>query len=501
MKKIIPAVLLILLISCEKSEKIAPLEFTQNEDLFGYQEVSSLSLGGLGAAEITAFDPISNRLFAVNNGTTNKIDVIDILNPVSPKVVQTIPMLPYGGFVNSVDVSNGKLAAAIESVDKQANGKVVVFDTRTLRELKSITVGALPDNIVFSKDGKFIMTANEGEPNDSYSNDPMGTVSIINVYNNYSVTTIDFSGFASKLNELSAKGFRVFGPGLNFTRDIEPEYITISDDSRSAWVTLQENNAIAEIDIRSATIRFIMPLGFKSYSSPGNNVDLSDRDSRIVFGNQPVFGMYQPDAIANIWYQGQYYLLTANEGDSREYTGFSEMARVSTLALDPVAFPDPAYKSDSWLGRLNVTKTLGDKDKDGDYDELYSLGARSFSIWNAATGNLVWDSKDELDKNSFVLGRYDDTRSDDKGAEPEAVTVGRVGSKTIAIIGLERADAFALYDITDPTRPSFLKMYSTGDAPEGILFIPASKSPIQQSLIVVSSENDGTVKIYRSAKI
>ncbi|MFZ9301447.1 MAG: choice-of-anchor I domain-containing protein, partial [Chitinophagaceae bacterium] len=264
MKKIIPAVLLILLISCEKSEKIAPLEFTQNEDLFGYQEVSSLSLGGLGAAEITAFDPLSNRLFAVNNGTTNKIDVIDILNPVSPKVVQSIPMLPYGGFVNSVDVSNGKLAAAIESVDKQANGKVVVFDTRTLRELKSITVGALPDNIVFSKDGKFIMTANEGEPNDSYSNDPMGTVSIINVYNNYSVTTIDFSGFASKLNELSAKGFRVFGPGLNFTRDIEPEYISISDDSRSAWVTLQENNAIAEIDIRSATIRFIMPLGFKS---------------------------------------------------------------------------------------------------------------------------------------------------------------------------------------------------------------------------------------------
>lgn len=500
MKKFIPIALLVLAIGCEKNEKPWPLEFSQNENLYDYQEISSLGLGGLGAAEISAFDPQSNRLFAVNNGPVNKIDVIDISNPAAPKVVQSIAMLPYGGFVNSVDVSNGLLAAAIEAVDKQANGKVVVFDTKTLREIKSIAVGALPDNVVFSKDGKFIMTANEGEPNDSYSNDPLGTISIINVLNNYSVTTIDFSGFAGKLGELSAKGLRVFGPGLNFARDIEPEYITISDDSKSAWVTLQENNAVAEIDIRSATIRYIMPLGFKSYTGQGNNVDLSDRDSKIAFANQPVFGMYQPDAIANVWFQGQYYLLTANEGDSREYTGFTEMARVNTLLLDPAAFPDPAYKSDAWLGRLNVTRTLGDKDKDGDYDELYSLGARSFSVWNAATGNLVWDSKDELDKNAFVLGLYDDTRSDDKGAEPEAVTIGRVGSKTIAIIGLERADAFALYDVTDPTRPSFLKMYKTGDAPEGILFIPASKSPIQQSLIVVSSENDGIVKIYRTTK-
>lgn len=214
--------------------------------------------------------------------------------------------------------------------------------------------------------------------------------------------------------------------------------------------------------------------------------------------------MYQPDAIAQYTYQGVPYLFTANEGDAREYPGFIEMRRVgsSLHVLDAVKFPNAAaLKADAQLGRLNVTTTLGDTDADGDYDAIYSLGARSFSVWNALTGALVFDSKNELDRKAFELQVYDDTRSDDKGTEPEAVTLGRVGNKQIAIVGLERADAFAIYDITNPLTPVFVKMFKTGDAPEGILFIPASKSPIQQSLIVVSSENDGFIKIYKANKI
>lgn len=501
MRKLTFIYLLLLIASCKKNEEIIPLENSVNEDLSSYTEIASVGLGGLGAAEITAYDEKTQRLFAVNNSTINKIDVLDITNPVSPKVVGSISMQPYGGFVNSVDVRDGKLAAAIESINKQANGKVVIFDTESLRPLKTISVGALPDMVTYSKDGNFILTANEGEPNDSYTDDPIGSVSVINVKNDYSVTNIDFSGFTGKLSELSAKGFRVFGPGLSLTKDVEPEYITTSDDGRLAWVTLQENNAIAEIDIRSATIRTIYPLGFKNYASNGNNVDLSDRDGGIRFANASVFGMYMPDAISSIQFEGKTYLFTANEGDSREYTGFTEMKRVNQVTLDPVAFPNgAALKADAVLGRLNMTTTLGDKDKDGDFDEIYSLGARSFSVWDASTGILVWDSKDQLDRESFTLGLYDDLRSDDKGSEPEAITIGRVGSKTIAIVGMERADAFAIYDITNPTAPSFVKMFKTGDAPEGVLFIPASKSPIQQSLIVVSSENDGFVKIYKANK-
>jgi hypothetical protein len=174
----------------------------------------------------------------------------------------------------------------------------------------------------------------------------------------------------------------------------------------------------------------------------------------------------------------------------------------SLIVFDPVKFPNATtLKTDAVWGRLNITKSLGDTDFDGDVDTLYSLGARSFSVWNAVTGSLVYDSKNELDKQAQLLNVYDDGRSDDKAAEPEAITTGRVGSKSIAIIGLERADAFAIYDISDPTAPVFVKMYKTGDAPDGILFVPASKSPIGQSLIVVSSENDGMVKVYKATKL
>ena len=209
-----------------------------------------------------------------------------------------------------------------------------------------------------------------------------------------------------------------------------------------------------------------------------------------------------PDAIANMTYGGVRYLFTANEGDSREYAGFSEMKRVSALTLDATAFPNGAtLKTDAQLGRLNVTTTLGDTDNDGDYDALYSLGSRSFSIWNASTGAQVFDSKNELDVKAKELGVYDDARSDDKSVEPEAITIGRVGSKMVAYVGMERVDAVAVYDVTDPTKPSFIKMFKTGDAPEGVLFISASKSPIQQSLVVVSSENDGLIKIYKANKL
>jgi len=256
----------LVLFSCSKKDVAQPLEETQNEDLAGYLEIASINLGGVGAAEITAFDPATNRLFAVNNSAENKIDVIDIKNPSSISVIKSISMLPYGGYVNSVAVSNGKLAAAIESTNKQAAGKVVVFNTSTYEAIKTITVGALPDMVTFSPDGNYILTANEGEPSDDYLNDPEGSISIIKV-SDYSVTTLNFASFESQLASLTSKGFRIFGPGKNFVKDIEPEYITISDDSKTAYVTLQENNAIAEVDIASASIKKISPLGFKDEKS------------------------------------------------------------------------------------------------------------------------------------------------------------------------------------------------------------------------------------------
>ena len=220
--------LLFVIISCD-DHRLDPA----NENPPTFAEIGSIDIGDIGAAEISAYDPLTGRLFVVNNNVTgnnpnNKIDVIDFSKPAAMKVIGSISMAPYGGAVNSVSVYKGQLAAAIESLNKQENGKVVIFNTVDYKEVKVIPVGALPDMITYSPDGRFILTANEGEPNDAYTVDPAGTVSIISVDNNYSVVTLDFASFAPQLAALTAKGFRLFGPGADIVKDVEPEYITFS---------------------------------------------------------------------------------------------------------------------------------------------------------------------------------------------------------------------------------------------------------------------------------
>lgn len=504
-------VVMIVLASCKKNDLketdnsganvIGSSATAERQESTLFSETGSIDIGNTGAAEISAYDPMTKKLFVVNNSAgNNKIDVLNLTNPASPSVLGSISVAPYGGLVNSVYVSNGKLAAAIEATDKVSPGKIVVFNTTDYSVLAIRTVGSLPDMVTFSPDGKYIFSANEGEPNLAYTIDPIGTVSIIDVDNNYSVTTLDFSGFAGQVDDLKAKGLRVYGPGASFAQDIEPEYIAVSANSNTAWVTLQENNAIAKIDIRTKTITDLFPLGFKSFNSTANAIDPSDNDGGVTFGAWPVKGIYTPDGIAVMPGNGIPFLYTANEGDAREYTPFVENKRVgnASVILDPIAFPNAAtdFKPNSKLGRLNITTTLGDTDGDGDFDELYAPGGRSFSIWNGNTGALIFDSKNDLDVRAHAAGRYADSRSDDKGTEPEGITIGRVGNNNILFVGMERADAVAVYDVTNPVKPVFLQILNCGVGPEGVLFVAADKSPNGKSMLIVSSEVDGIVKIY-----
>ncbi|GAB4337808.1 MAG: choice-of-anchor I family protein [Flammeovirgaceae bacterium] len=470
-----------------------------SEDASSFSEIGSIDLGSTGASEITAFDAKTKRLFVVNNDGSSRIEVVDLSNPMTPSKLQSIDILAYGGGVNSVAVKNGKLAAAVEAVNKQDNGKVVIFDTQTLNLIQQVNVGALPDMVTFSPDGKFILSANEGEPSSDYSNDPEGSVSIISINENYAVTTLGFDKFASNETQLASKGFRKFGPNATLAKDIEPEYITISEDSKTAWVTLQENNAIAKVDITTKNITDIFPLGTKDHNLAGNELDTSDKDGKVELKTWKVKGLYLPDAIASFSVNGTSYIITANEGDAREYDAFVEEKRIKDVSLDATKFPDAAtLQLEANAGRLKITGTLGDTDKDGDYDELYTFGTRSFSIWNGTSGSLVVDSKD-LEKNVIThqASSYDDGRSDDKGVEPEGITIGMINNKPIAFIGLERADAVLVYDVSNPNSPQFLQIFKTGDAPEGLLFISSSESPNGKSLLVVSSENDGLVKIFQ----
>ncbi|WP_017497079.1 choice-of-anchor I family protein [Flavobacterium sp. WG21] len=491
---------LFVMASCNNDEtsKNQESEVVINENPGSFKEIGSITIGGEGAAEISAYDEKTKRLFTVNNSGTNQIDVIDISDPTKPIKIGKIDLTPYEGASNSVAVYDGKLAVALEStLNKQGNGKVVIFNTSDYSLIKQVTVGALPDMITFSPDGKFIMTANEGEPNTDYTQDPNGSISIIETAT-YAVTTLDFSSFSGQAEALKKEGFRVSKFAKSFAQDIEPEYITISDDSKTAWVTLQENNGVAKVDLTSKTITALYPLGFKNFNTAENAIDVSDKDDKIAFNPWKVKGMYMPDAISHFSANNTPYFVTANEGDAREYAAYADIKRMKDMKLDATAFPDAAaLKLETNLGRLNLIADMGDADGDGDLDELVAFGARSFSIWNGNTGKIVYDSKNDVDKKTNDLGTYDDKRSDDKGSEPEAVVAVKMGTQNILFVGLERSDAFMTYDVTNPASPQYLQTVKTGDAPEGILFIPASKSPTKRSLLVVSSEGDGTVKIYQ----
>ncbi len=494
-KFLLPLAAMTAFAACSKNDHPAP-EAPIKEDPATFAEIGTIDIGEKGAAEISAYDPSTKRLFVVKNDGTNMIKVLDLTDPT--KIVDLHKdIFTTGGNVNSVAVSNGKLACAVEAASKNLAGRVEVYNTGTYALIKSVPTGAMPDMVTFSPDGKYILTANEGEPLPDYSADPAGTVSIISVDENYTVKHLDFSGFATQEAALRLKGFRRFGPGSAFGQDIEPEYITVAPDSKTAWVTLQENNAIAKIDLAAKTITEIFPLGFKDYNTDATGIDASDKDNAVEFKKVPVKGMYQPDGIAVLLASGVPYLFTVNEGDVREWDAYAENARVKDLALDPVAFPNAAdLKKDGALGRLTVTKTLGDANGDGLYEALYSFGGRSFSVWNGNTGAQVFDSKNELDQKAKEAGIYDDARSDDKSVEPEGIAPGQMGDKTIVFAGMERVDAVAIYDVTNPQAPKFLTIVKTGDAPEGVLFVAAKDSPTKKSLLIVSSEDDGVIKVY-----
>jgi 2',3'-cyclic-nucleotide 2'-phosphodiesterase/3'-nucleotidase/5'-nucleotidase len=488
-----------------------------------------------GAAEIAAFAPGVNRLF-VTNANDNTIDILNLSDQGILSFYSTIDIgaiaqaegLDLGG-INSVAVNSqgGYLAAAVEAGIKQDPGSVVFFDLEGIYQT-AVEVGSLPDMLTFTPDGNKLLVANEGEPNDDYTVDPEGSVSIIDVSGGLGdltgkVQTATFNDFDDDQQALIDAGVRIFGPGATVSEDLEPEYIAVSPDGTTAYVSLQENNALGILDIATGEITSIVPLGFKDHSEAGNGFDASNRDDAINIQTHPVFGMYQPDAIATYEVQGETYVVTANEGDARDYDGFSEEDRVKDLDLDPTAFPDAdTLQADENLGRLNITTTLGDTDGDGDYDQLFAYGARSFSIWDAE-GNLVWDSGDQFEQKLAALLPDDfnatndendsfDNRSDDKGPEPEGVAIGRVGSRIYAFIGLERVGGIMMYDITDPDNPQFVNYVNnrdfSGDAeagtagdlgPEGVLFIDQDQSPTGQNLLVVTNEISGTTTVYSAS--
>ncbi|MEC4816146.1 MAG: choice-of-anchor I family protein [Scytonema sp. PMC 1069.18] len=262
-----------------------------------------------GAAEIPAYDPVSQRLFVINADSVT-VDVLDLSHPTNPTKLFTIGAEAFGGSANSVAVKNGIVAIAVESENTQEPGKVVFTDTHG-NFLNSVTVGALPDMLTFTPDGKRVLVANEGEPNDDYTVDPEGSVSIIDIsggvehLNQYNVTTAGFGAFNDQLHELRNAGVRIFGPNATVAQDLEPEYITISPDSKTAWVTLQENNALAVINIEHGTVTDIVPLGFKDHNAaPSLETYFFDPASLPTIGTTESRGDIKLSGFSGLYFEG-----------------------------------------------------------------------------------------------------------------------------------------------------------------------------------------------------
>lgn len=500
------------------NDKLAPVP--NNQISLNYIGSFDPSGSNNSTTEIVVHDPISKRLFTTS-AVSGLLDIVDFSNPSAPSVISSIDMNAYGG-LTSVAVKNGIVAVASPNSFPQNNGSVVFFYTNG-NFINKVTVGALPDMITFTPDGSKVLTANEGEPNADYSLDPEGSVSIIDVSGGIStlsqsnVTTLLFTDFNSQEASLLASGIRKLKASSTLSQDLEPEYIAVTSDNQKAFVTIQENNAIAEINLNSKTIAALWALGKKDMSLPGNGFDASDNNNEIFIANWPVKTFYIPDAVATYNVGGTNYVVTANEGDEKEFSNLNERTTVgaSSYVLDAAIFPQAeVLKASHNLGRFRVTNLNGNTDSDAAFEEINAVGSRSFSIFNADTKQIVFDSGDDFERytaqhfasifNADHESNTPKNRSRSKGPEPEGVAIAKIANETFAFISLERVGGVMVYNITNPNAPVFVdykntrstSAYGGDNGAEGITYIPKTESATGKGYVVIANEISGTLTIY-----
>jgi hypothetical protein len=483
--------------------------------------IGGYSAGGVNEdgeiAEIVQYSKEAGRIYLVN-GALGSLDIVDVRNLRSGKftplklyrridvrAMGAAQGFEYGDLTSvAIGTQNKLIALAVQHRDYASPGYIVLADYEG-KYLRHYRAGVQPDMICFTGDERYVLTADEGEPREGYapgSIDPPGSVTILDMISG-EVRIAAFDGFdAPDQRAALVQSGVILTEGAKPSTDLEPEYIAVVGGS--AWVSLQEANALALLDIPGGRFTAVMALGFKDHRLPKNTIDAL-KDGKAELAPQDLYGVYMPDGIAVASIGGTDYIITANEGDAREWgSGDHEYADITSVKIGD-------YKID----------VLDNAKKDGlDNNKTYILGARSFSIWEAQ-GNMlkqVFDSGNDFEAitarqyptafNASHTNNELDSRSGKKGPEPEYVSILRIGQKTYALIGLERIGGIIMYDISNPAAPVFYDYLNTRDVsksslaemgdlgPEGICAVAAEDSPTGHPLIFTANEVSGTIAVF-----
>lgn len=461
-----------------------------------------------GVAEIVSYNSDTREAYVVN-GQNGVLDVVTLNADGSLTLKKEIAAknlidgFSYGDMTSvAVDTVNQHIVIALQAADYTASGRIAVLNyDGTL--VTSYEAGVQPDMVTVSEDGTYILSANEGEPREGYGNgivDPKGSVTIVNQTTD-SVNQAGFGSFDS--TELSKQGVlfsKVDGKIADAANDLEPEYITISGNK--AYVSLQEANAIATLDLTTSQFTSVKSVGFIDYSDPANSVDLVSDGTYKAATYPNAKGVRMPDGISSFTANGTTYLVTANEGDAREWGDFVNEAK--------------ATLTDSEGNKVKKVRVLDQNVTAGlDADTNYLFGGRSFTILNADTMEVVFDSKNDFESKTasylpdyFNISNDDieiDSRSAKKGPEPETVIVETIGEKTFAFVALERIGGIMVYDVTNPASATFVNYINTRDfssdiagdvAPEGLTFVSAKDSASGSPVLLAACEVSGTLAAY-----
>ena len=489
-------------------------------ELAGRYNSGAMSKGG-GSLEIVQYNARNGFAYAVS-GVLGKLIAVDLNGSMDGEKVTALSGTEYDvksmvrsyGDMTSVAISpdGTRLAVAIQAENYDEQGSVALFTCQANGALTSpstVEVGVQPDMVTFTPDGSKILTADEGEPREGYSADgavdPAGSVSIIDA-KNLTSETVDSTVFDSKAarQALVDNGI-VLKKNTAPSVDLEPEYIACTDDT--AYISCQEANAIAVLDLDSKEFTGIYSVGFEDYSEVAIDIDKKD-EAYVPKTYESLRGIRMPDGISLYEADGETYLLTANEGDARAWPVDTEVD-TNEIKKDKSPNGKKFKKKVTWFDASQYDGLESGTD--------YLFGGRSFTVLRVTKDGLeeVFDSGSDFERiTAETLADYFncsndnvdvEDRSGKKGPEPESVIVGTVGSKTYAFIALERIGGIMVYDITDPGNTTFVNYINSRDftknirgdvSPEGLCFIPAAQSTTGKPLLLVACEVSGTLAVY-----